>query len=72
MVEEGGNSIVHQGVRLDEVQVGVVQLLAVVRARACKQSKCESLSNIVSPTVEYLTSFLLGIRQVDSAIQSLV
>ena len=45
MVEEGGNGVVHEGVRLDEVQVGVVQLLAVVRARTCKHLKYEPYSN---------------------------
>ena len=42
MVEEWGNSVVHQGVRLDKVQVCVVQLLAVVRARTCKHLKYTS------------------------------
>ncbi len=32
--EEGGDRIVHEGVGLDEVQVGIRQLLAVVCARA--------------------------------------
>ena len=41
MVEERGDGVVHERVRLDEVQVGVVQLLAVVRARPCKDLKCE-------------------------------
>ena len=45
MVEERGNGVVHQGVRLDEVQVGIVQLLAVVRARTCKDVKYEPYSN---------------------------
>ena len=41
MVEERGDGVVHERVRLDEVQVGVVQLLAVVRARPCKDLKYE-------------------------------
>ena len=45
MVEERGNGVVHEGVRLDEVQVGIVQLLAVVRARTCKDVKYEPYSN---------------------------
>ena len=41
MVEERGDGVVHERMRLDEVRVGVVQLLAVVRARTCKDLKCE-------------------------------
>ena len=41
VVEERRHGVVHQRVSLDEVQVRVVQLLAVVRARPCKDLKYE-------------------------------
>ena len=37
MVEERRHGVVHQRVSLDEVQVRVVQLLAVVRTRPCER-----------------------------------
>ena len=37
--EEGRHGVVHERVRLDEVQVGVVQFLRVVRAGAWKQGE---------------------------------